>query len=123
LKLYVDGILATEVATDGTIDSKSVLNIGGRNNSASFQGKISDFRIYSTALSADDVKQLYQTSALIDNKENVYAYEYKENGHLLSYSNYPDQQTNLNATFTRTIVNDNEARFEILRIDQYFGRH
>jgi hypothetical protein len=43
-----------------------------------FVGSISDARIYATALSAADVKQLYDTAGFVDNANNIYAYEFKE---------------------------------------------
>lgn len=40
-----------------------------------YYGYISDFRIYATALSSEDIKELYQTSALIDRNQNLYVRE------------------------------------------------
>jgi len=63
LTLYVNGVQRTQITTNGTIYPNDTLNIGGRQNVADYQGSISDFRIYCTALSADDIRQLYETSS------------------------------------------------------------
>lgn len=49
---------------------------GGVNRTTS--GSLSDFRIYVTALTASQIKELYNTSASIDNLSNIYAREYIE---------------------------------------------
>ena len=73
-KIYVDGIEATvRTGTETTTNTfRNALTINFRGNS------ISDFRIYSTALSADDIKQLYEVSAKIDNKQRMHSYEFTE---------------------------------------------
>ena len=38
----------------------------------------SDFRVYCTALSAEDIKSLYNNSAYIDNQGNIYGAVYEE---------------------------------------------
>ena len=78
LTLYVDGVQRAQITTNGTVYPNNTLNIGGRQNTAGYTGSISDFRIYVTALSAEDIKELYQTSAIVDNQGNSYAYEFKE---------------------------------------------
>lgn len=61
------------------------LGIGVRANSAGFntvtcssEFNMSDFRIYATALSEDQIKELYNISAAIDNKGNIFARELVE---------------------------------------------
>ena len=71
-KLYVNGELKI-TGTSVDIPSGNYF-VGAWNTSISqnYEGNMSDFRIYATALSADDVKSLYQNSAYIDSSGNVY---------------------------------------------------
>lgn len=42
-------------------------------------GGLSDLRTYATALSDEDIKELYETSVSIDNKSNIYSCQFEEN--------------------------------------------
>ncbi len=73
-KIYVDGSIidvSTTSSSDATV-FKSNLDIKIRGNN------ISDFRIYATALSDNDIKELYDTSAYIYNNGTLATYEYVE---------------------------------------------
>lgn len=89
-KIYVDGEYEN-VSTDASPEVKAAIKyqgnvpiyIGCEANGANpsspyFNGKLSDIRIYVTALSAEDIKELYNTSASIDDHHNVYARELVE---------------------------------------------
>ena len=82
---YLNGVPVT-TSTSGTFKAptfSSSISIGGntsgdmKGSSEDYRqwGSLSDFRIYSTALSADDIKELYNTSAYV-----------LDNGTLLTYS-------------------------------------
>ena len=77
-KFYINGELKI-TGSAGTIPSGNYF-IGAWNSSSqqNYKGKISDFRLYSTVLSVEDIKELYNTSASIDKNGNMYAYEFKE---------------------------------------------
>lgn len=78
LKVYKDGVQKTSTAQTGAL--KCFTNIflfyskaGGVNRNTS--GYISDFRVYVTTLTAEQLLELYNTSATIDKNGNVYARE------------------------------------------------
>ena len=87
LKLYIDGILrkTTSATTYGAhFNSSTYLFLGaecaGSSPSTFCNCKLSDVRIYYTALSDADVKQLYEVGAKVDNKGSLHTYELKEEG-------------------------------------------
>lgn len=77
-KFYINGELKI-TGSAGTIPSGNYF-IGAWQTSTgqNYKGRISDFRLYSTVLSVEDIKELYNTSASVDKNGNMYAYEFKE---------------------------------------------
>lgn len=77
--LYVDGNRYGTCINFKPITG-SILHINGWNSEGDYRtnGKISDFRIYSTVISEDDIKELYNTSAIINNNNTLEAYEFSE---------------------------------------------
>lgn len=82
--LYLNGVQKTSAAVGTLTKSNTLASIGRTSNNDSlydgnyFSGQMSDFRIYGTALSADDVKYLYETSAAIDNNGDMFADSFEE---------------------------------------------
>ena len=56
----------------------TTMKINGYSAGWPLKGLISDFRIYATALTADQILELYHTSGSIDNNGNIYARELVE---------------------------------------------
>lgn len=79
-KMYINGEAETQSGTaDYWNHSASTITVGGREeNAAMWNGNISDFRIYSTALSADDIKELYNTSAYVLDNGTLLTYNLEE---------------------------------------------
>lgn len=83
IKRYVDGQLVNSQSITGTLSIGSLtIWLGRYANDNTYGDKNilkSDFRIYTTALSADDIKELYQTSASITNNGSVMCLDFQEN--------------------------------------------
>lgn len=68
--VYCNGVLLTSSGTNSWVHNGGNLSLGWRDyasgNAGWFNGQLCDFRAYATALSATDVKSLYQNTATID---------------------------------------------------------
>jgi len=79
LRLYENGVLKSSNTSNLNAISWSIsTNYIGYYNTY-YNGLMSDFRIYCTALSAEDIQSLYNTSAKIDNLQNIHIFELIEN--------------------------------------------
>lgn len=80
--VYVNGVLATPSSVNYWGGDLTKLNIGVRHingsYSAYFNGQLSDFRAYATALSEDDILSLYNVGARIANNGAIMGYQMKE---------------------------------------------
>ena len=85
-KCYLNGVLVgTETTNVGDLSHIGInASIGNSSTNAAagagnqIYGSLSDFRIYVTALSAEEILTLYKNSGIIDNNNSVYTREFKE---------------------------------------------
>ena len=80
-KVYQDGVLWAQAKTFKQINGTN-LYINGWDTGTSYKStnmSVSDFRLYATALTANDVLMLYHTSAKVDNKQKLHTFELVEN--------------------------------------------
>lgn len=82
--LYINGMEQTPTSsTTNWTFTLDYLQIGKRSTtSGGFAGKLSDFRMYSTALSASDILDLYNAPVYIDNLGTMGAFEFIENSEI-----------------------------------------
>ena len=81
-KLYINGTLKRQVAVPTPLVSFNYLYLGWSDAggaSRKCKGKWSDFRVYATALSAEDIMDLYNAPEYIDNCGTMGAFEFVEN--------------------------------------------
>lgn len=90
VKVYYNGELSwTSTATHSNLNFPTTYRIGRDYRSGDgtpYKGLMSDFRIYSTTLSAEDVLELYHTGESISKDKTLFAYSYNEpaNGELMN---------------------------------------
>lgn len=121
-KLYINGTLTRTVSVPTPlVGFKSLFlgwsNAGGANRKC--QGSWSDFRMYATALSAEDVLELYNTATSIDNKGNIFSYGFNENEliNLFTLENW-----NLNArTAVQWTTRNGERAVQLNANNFYYG--
>lgn len=114
-KMYIDGILVDETSDVGgllhigtqyaSIGSSSTNGDAGSSNM--FRGNITDFRIYCSELTAEDVRQMYFSKARIDKNGNVYCNQFVESnnmGNLLDDYQYPVNSTTRSGVFSKVLV-------------------
>lgn len=80
VSVYKNGVLIDSYTNENCASRGIQYRIGrdSREDNTRLKGRLSDFRIYATVLSAEDALGLYQTAGSIDNNGNIYAYELKE---------------------------------------------
>lgn len=73
---YVNGVQDFKIACTGTFNGGTAQQIGIENTSGrAYTGYIADFKIYTTALSADDIALEYNRKAAIDKSGNLFTGE------------------------------------------------
>lgn len=78
--IYVDGVLVGSDPAVGKIKNNIIRRVGVFGTSTNYHanGNIADVRIYATALTPEDILELYQTRASVDNEGNLFVHEINE---------------------------------------------
>ena len=110
-KIYVNGVLDKSGTNANTINytSSTAELFTYSNTSYQFQGCLSDFRIYATALAESDILDLYKTSGMIDNLHNAEFFEFDEvnNGNSRELEPYPSIIRDGSGNHYAKIINGN----------------
>jgi hypothetical protein len=111
IRRYVDGKPLTSTAASGSlVGGTGSLLIGNYNGTTYGNNQLytSDVRIYATALSEAQIKELYSIGATVDSGGNTYAYEFIEEGD--------------NSVFKEGVVDfENFIEYNINKIMRYDG--
>lgn len=126
VKLYINGSLVRSKSVPTPLVAFKRLYLGtsfagGTNRNC--LGKWSDFRMYATALSEEDVKELYNTSTVIDDKGDLMCYQGIEQSD--NFLRYERTKINLNPANTNTCgkmtTRNGVLAMRFLPTDNWFG--
>jgi hypothetical protein len=79
VKLYVNGVLANQgTSSTGIVNSNYFIGAWNTATQQNYEGQMSDFRLYATALSAEQVAELYNTAVSVANNGILMGYELVE---------------------------------------------
>lgn len=120
IKRYIDGVIIdtmTQTITGVLTGANGKFLLGHYGPNTSYYAKeayLSDARIYATALSAADILELYKTAAVVDNQQNLYAYEFVEDVDAQVYSTGVVKTNSLTETTKTQIYNDGQIKANAL---------
>ena len=100
--LFINGVkqIPTSNTSDWTFDI-DYLQVGKRSTTSDgFVGSISDFRMYVTPLTDNDVMDLYSTSTSVDNFGNLHCYEVDESTENLFKVEYINEVSKMDINWT-----------------------
>ena len=78
MRLYQNGELKATHSSTTAISWNITTNYIGYYSNNYYNGLLSDFRIYATALSAEDVLELCRVNSRIDNQSHIHTFEFHE---------------------------------------------
>lgn len=111
---YINGIRVASSPANYSAAGKSTMDLRlGDGYTSQYDGKIDDFRLYTTALSDNDILEIYQKGASLDNNGNFYVNSINETGHkslLYDYTVWENGQTGSIGQFNDYGVSSNNTR-------------
>lgn len=115
-KIYVNGVEKISDTISGTFTGAALLDLGydTSTNGRALNGLVSDYRVYSTALSAEDILELYESKAEIDKNQNVFTNEIieQQNTNLVNADSWEQGDlTNFGGTNTDNMMNSLRTKY------------
>ena len=112
MKTYCDGLYYTQTSNT-SFKSLTSPNLTIGYSSSSVTGDYADFRLYATALSAEDILKLYQTPTEIDKNGSWHTHEFYENGeNFITKTGLIKDSASSEYSFTQHLKYDPKIYFE-----------